>query len=252
MKLPDKRRAIRSLLDERSVEDSQAVYYAFYHPDEKTQLITYPDEGFQAQGYVCMARTGIDLFRPLVTVRFPSSTSSRQIDIDLTSELIRSSIPPGMGVILSTLEDYEPMLGALFEIHKEQRLRVFALNRARFEPVINVLVTKAESYNGLPRYIIRQTGQTANGESGEILASAGLNWRSPHYAELYVHTKSLHRRQGLGLSVVSSMAQHVLELGQTPLYVANASNDASLQFAQSLGFVDTGVRWFLFEGIVRA
>jgi hypothetical protein len=199
-----------------------------------------------------MARTGIDLFRPLITVRFPSSTYGGQIDIDLTAEMIHASIPDGMGVILSTLEDYKPILGALFEIHKEQRLKVFALNRARFEPVINVLVTKAESYNGLPRYMIRQTGQTANGDSGEILASAGINWRSPHYAELYVHTKYSHRRQGLGLSVVSSMAQHVLELGQIPLYVANASNDASLQLARSLGFVDTGARWFLFEGIVRA
>ena len=138
MNLPDKRRAIRSLLDERGPADAQAVYYAYYHPDEKTQLITYPDKRSLAQGYVCMARTGMDLFRPLITVRFPSITGGRQIDIDLAAEMIHASIPDGMGVILSTLEEYQPILGALFEIHKEQRLRVFALNRAGFEPVINV------------------------------------------------------------------------------------------------------------------
>jgi GNAT superfamily N-acetyltransferase len=251
MNLPDKRRAIRPLLDERSPADAQAVYYAYYHPDEKTQLITYPAEGSIAQGYVCLARTGIDIFRPLITMRFPSTVNGKQIDIDLAAELIHAAIPDGMGVILSTLVDYQPILGALFEIHKEQYIKVFALDRARFEPLINVLVTKAESYNGLPRYIIRQGGRSEIGDSGEILASAGLNWRSSHFAELYVYTKSSHRRQGLGLSVVSSMAQHVLELGQTPIYVADASNDASLQLARSLGFVDPGARWFLFEGIVR-
>ena len=79
MKLPDKRRAIRSLLDERNPADAQAIYYAYNHPDEKTQLITYPPEASVAKGYVCIARTGIDLFRPLLTMRLPIFRRSQEI-----------------------------------------------------------------------------------------------------------------------------------------------------------------------------
>ncbi len=251
MRLAEKRQAIRSLLHDRDPADAQATYYAFHHPDEKIQLITYPRESSLAEGYICLARTGIDLFRPLITMRLPNSAGSRETDFNRAAELIHSSIPEGMGVILSTLSEYQPLLGALFEIQQEQHLKVLALDRTRFEPVINVLVTKAESYNGLPRYIIRQQNQTANNDVGEILASAGLNWRSSYFAELYVHTKSSFRRQGLGLSVVSAIAQHVLEMEQTPLYVANTDNDASMQLARSLGFVDTGARWYLIEGTLR-
>lgn len=252
MSLIEKRKAIRHLLNNNDPADAQAVYYAFYHPEEKTQLFTYTEEKTLALGYVCVARTGIDLFRPLITMRLPTSDNGQAIDLERSKKLIQLAIPSGSGIILSTLADYQPILGALFDVSQEQLLKVFALDRFQFEPVISVLVTKAESYNGLPRYVIRQSSQSSAEDYGEILASAGLNWRSSNFAELYVHTKSSHRRQGLGLGVVSSIVQSVLEMGQTPLYVVNTNNEASLQLAQSLGFRDSGARWILVEGFLRS
>ena len=62
------RRAIRALLDEHSPSDAAASYYAFYHPDRQTQLLPYPAGAERAQGYVALSRTGLDLFRPLLTL----------------------------------------------------------------------------------------------------------------------------------------------------------------------------------------
>ena len=62
---------IRPLLDEIKPADALASYYAFYHPDQKTSLILYPPAATVAQGYIALSRTGMDLFRPLLTMRLP-------------------------------------------------------------------------------------------------------------------------------------------------------------------------------------
>ena len=232
MTLAEKRRAIRPLLDERKPADASAVYYALYHPDDKTQIITKPENAQRAQGYLCMARTGIDLFRPLST-SCPS--------------LITKAIPEGMSIIINAPEIYRPLLSALFDIQQEQILRLFVLDRGRFEPIINILVTRSESYDGSPKFVIRQSRSNKGAAQGEIVASAGLNWQSTYFAEIYVHTKSSFRRLGYGRSVVASLIQHVLESGRTPLYVANSENDPSIQLAESVGFIDSGVREILIE-----
>jgi ribosomal protein S18 acetylase RimI-like enzyme len=247
MTLAEKRRAIRPLLDERKPADATAVYYAFYHPDEKTQLITRPEDAQRAHGYLCLARTGIDLFRPLVTLRLPYSMDGHDLDPAFGANLITGAIPEGMSVILNAPQTYRPLLTALFAIQKEQLLRVFVLDRGRFEPIINVLVTQSRSHDGSPRFVIRQTGANQSAALGEIVASAGVNWQSARFAEIYVHTKPDYRRLGYGRSVVSALIQHVLESGRTPLYVANSENDPSIHLAESVGFIDTGIREILIE-----
>ena len=57
-----------------------AAYYALHHPDDKTTLVVPPTaEGQRANGYVALSRTGIDLFRPLVTMRLPQPASRRRL-----------------------------------------------------------------------------------------------------------------------------------------------------------------------------
>jgi RimJ/RimL family protein N-acetyltransferase len=247
MTLAEKRRAIRPLLDERKPADASAVYYALYHPDDKTQIITKPENAQRAQGYLCMARTGIDLFRPLLTLRLPYAKNGGEVDPAFGASLITKAIPEGMSVIINAPEIYRPLLSALFDIQQEQILRLFVLDRGRFEPIINVLVTRSESYDGSPKFVIRQSRSNKGAAQGEIVASAGLNWQSTYFAEIYVHTKSSFRRLGYGRSVVASLIQHVLESGRTPLYVANSENDPSIQLAESVGFIDSGVREILIE-----
>ena len=93
--LSESRQAIRRLLDERLPADAIASYYAFYHPDHKTQLVTYPVGTGQVTGYVALSRTGMDLFRPLVTMRLPIA------DLEASADLIYQAMVPGSAVIIS-------------------------------------------------------------------------------------------------------------------------------------------------------
>jgi GNAT superfamily N-acetyltransferase len=251
MTLADKRKVIRNLLDEKNPADARNDYYAFHHPDEKTQLVTQDAAGSAGPGYVCLARTGMDLFRPLVTLRFSRSQTTGEIDIKAAASLVYDAVPVGTAVILSAPAEYRPVIGAFFDVHKEEQLRIYVLDRGRFRPIINVLVAQSESYNGLPRYVARSGASDPAGGRGEILASAGLNWRSTNFAEIYVHTKAPHRRQGLGRSVVASIVQHTLDSGRKPLYAVNIANQASVQLAESVGFVDIGISDIMMEGTLR-
>jgi GNAT superfamily N-acetyltransferase len=248
MTLVEKRHAIKHLLDETSPIDAAAVYYAFLLPDDKTQLFTFPPDAAKATGYVCLARTGIDLFRPLATMRFPESGDKLGYDISKAKELIFQAIPEGSEVILSAPISYRPLITAVFEVEKEQQLKLLALDRGRFEPIINVFVTRTQSYDGFPRFVIRQgpDGQTTS--SGDVVASAGLNWQSKQFAEIYVHTKAPHRRQGFGQSVVAACVQYVLDSGRRPVYMVDSDNESSVQLAESVGFVPLSGDQVLIEG----
>lgn len=239
MTVAEARRAIRPLLNFHSPADAAAVYYAFYHPEGRTALTIYPENG-RPRGYLAQSRTGIDLFRPFVTLRLPAETA-------VATALIYEALNPGTAVFLQAPRTYRPLLTALFQVQTETTLRLFALEPRRFEPVVNVLVARSQGPNGLPRFLIR-----SNAAADEVVASAHLNWQSPDFAEIAVHTAAGRRRQGWGQSVVAAMVQHLRQNGRTPLYSAAADNDASIQLARSVGFVDTGADKILLQGKLRA
>lgn len=249
--MTEKRRQIQALLYERSPADAQAAYYALHHPDEKTQLFTLANSDGLAEGYLCMSRTGMDLFRPLLTMRLPFSSASAGVNPESAASLLYSALPAGTSVIMSVPQDYYPIVSALFELQSEQRMRIMVLDQERYEPIVNVLVTQTETYNGLPRFLVRSSAGSSGRGSAEIAASAGLNWRSPHFAEIYVHTKPAFRRRGFGRSVVAALVENTLTSGRIPLYAVDAENDASIQLAESVGFVDTGATDILLEGNLR-
>jgi L-amino acid N-acyltransferase YncA len=242
--LISKRRAIRHLLREHDPADAMAVYYAFHHLDAKTNLIITPEEGARADGYVALSRTGMDLFRPLVTMRLPVDQGPQGYGASLA--LLRRALGPGMPVIVSVPQRYMPLIRAVFDIQAEETLRIYELDPQRFEPVINVMVVQSEGANGLPNFLIqsRQSGEM------ETVAMAGLNWQSPTFGEIAVMTKPEHRRQGWGQSVVSAMVQHLLDNGRMPLYAVSETNQASLQLASSVGFNDSGAREYLLQASI--
>ena len=234
------RRAIRALLDEHSPSDAAASYYAFYHPDRQTQLLPYPAGAERAQGYVALSRTGLDLFRPLLTLRLPIQ------DMTASADVIYQSLVPGTAVILLAPTTYLPLLQALFEIHSEEHLDVLILDRARFEPIINVLVNSTTGPNGLPRFVIRNSSREQ-----EVVAAAGINWQTPQFAEISVNTMAGHQRQGWGKSVVAAMVHYLLENGRTPLYAVAPQNLASQQLARSIGFTSSSVSKVMLQGILK-
>lgn len=238
MDLNSRRRAIRPLLNEVKPADALANYYAFYHPDRKTSLITYPPAAPVARGYIALSRTGMDLFRPVLTMRLPLD------DHQAAAELVGTALPEEAPVILYAPENHGPLLDAFFSVQSEERLRVLVLDHVRFQPVINILVTQEKSPNGLPRFVIRSQ-QSDN----RVVASAGINWQTPTFAEISVFTEADQRRQGWGRSVVAALCQYILADGRTPLYTVNENNRPSLQLAESAGFVDRGIRRLLLETI---
>lgn len=251
MGLPELRRAIRHLLNERLPADAMAAYYAFYHPDQKTSLVTYPGGTNRASGYVCLSRTGIDLFRPLATMRLPVDDQTGAPEPIAAAELIYQAIPAGSSLFLNGPTIYQPLIAALFSIDVETHLKVFTLNEANFEPVINVFVTQEKEVNGLPHFTIRQNPADNPTDRGELLASASANWQSPHFVEISVRTLHSHRRQGLGRSVVSALALEILRSGRTPLYMLSEDNLASARLAESIGFVDSGNRQLMIQGTLK-
>jgi GNAT superfamily N-acetyltransferase len=236
MTLSDQRTAIRHLLDERQPGDALADYYAYYHPQQRTQLVIHPAGAGRADGYIGISRTAVDLFRPFVTMRLPLD------DHSACWELITKALPPAASIILYAPAEYEPLLRAFFEIESEDRLQVLVLDRGRYEPIINVLVTQSEGSNGLPRFMIRSTQ-----DRSQILTASSLNWQTDYFAELSVFTAPEQRRQGRGRSVVAAMCQHLLDNGRTPLYAVSESNLASRRLAESTGFVDLGIRRLLLQ-----
>lgn len=241
MELYEKRRAIRHLLDEQSPADGISDYFAFHHPEERTTLVMLPADSARADGYVALSRTGMDLFRPFLTMRLPEQ------DADLAARLIYRAIPEGTAVILNAPARYDPILSALFDKQTEERLMLYVLSDEPLQPIINVLMTQELGANGYTRFLIR-----AREEVGRpVGAAAGLNWMSPTFAEISVNTNPGYRRRGWGRSVVSAMVQHVLENGREPLYAVSESNEASVQLAESVGFVDSGIRQLLLHGTLR-
>lgn len=239
MALTQQRRAIYHLLDETNPADGMAAYFVFHHPDNRTILRPYPYAAIRAQGYVALSRTGMDLFRPFVTLRLPIH------DMQTSTNIIYEAIDVGTAVILNAPARYGPLLHALFEIHSEEQLSLFRLRPSHFTPIINVLVTQDTAPNGLPRFLIRDRDNDVVG------ASATLNWQSPKYAEIGVTTQPGYRRRGWGRSVVSSMANYLLENGRTPLYVVAQNNEASIQLAESVGFTDSGIREIMIQAVLK-
>ncbi|WP_420644949.1 GNAT family N-acetyltransferase [Candidatus Leptofilum sp.] len=239
MALTQQRRAIFHLLDETNPADGMASYFAFHHSDKRTILRPYPYAAIRAEGYVALSRTGMDLFRPFVTMRLPIHNMQTSTDV------IYEAIDVGMAVILNAPSRYAPLLHALFNVQSEEELSLYRLRPSPFEPIINVLVTQDTAPNGLPRFFIRDR------DNDVIGASATLNWQSPNFAEIGVTTKLGYRRRGWGRSVVSSMANYLLENGRTPLYVVAQNNAASIQLAESVGFADSGAREIMLQAVLN-
>jgi GNAT superfamily N-acetyltransferase len=224
MDINQRRNAIRHLLSDDPA-DAAAAYYAFHHPDAKTSVQPYPAEAERAAGFVTFSRTGMDLFRPLVTMRLPIS------DLESSADIIYQTMQPETAVILHIPTPYLPLIQALFDVQTIEQFSLYTLDRSAFDPIINVLVTQSTGPNGLPRFVVRSQ------QDNRVVAAAGINWQSPAYASLSVNTNAARRRQGLGTSVLSAIVQYVLDNGRTPLYeVAADVNPASQTLAAHMGF----------------
>lgn len=226
------RARLRPLLDERSPADALAWYYAFHHPDNRTELFVHGDDA-HADGFLVRARTGLDLFRPLVTFRARTEEAARV--------LFRDGIPPGRPVYLTVPVELAGWANKYLDVTEVELHRVYRLDPRRYQAEINVLVVTSSGADGTPRCEIQAGDQVG--------AVAGVNWQSPNFAEVFVYTDPAARGRGWGRSVVSAVAGMVLRSGRMPLYVVGESNDASIRVAEAVGFEDTGLREYVGQAV---
>ena len=118
------------------------------------------------------------------------------------------------------------------DVSSSERLRVYCLEPQHFRPTINALVQPGAGTTGMPRFEIRSEQRT--------LSTAGVIWRSPNFAEIYVSTVPEARGRGWGRAVVAALANQLLGSGVLPIYVTAENNQRSIRVAEAIGFIDTG------------
>ena len=225
----------RRFLDENSPADALPVYYTLYHDPKRTALFLHRDPEGRANGLLVRAQTGMDLFRPLVAVR----AASDQIALDL----FRRGLEPDRPYYLTAPLPLANAVNRRLVVSDPELLCLYRLDPVRFTPELNILVVSNPAPDGSPRFEISSNGR--------VHTAAGLNWRTPRFAEIYVYTEPAARGRGWGKSVTAALVGALLRDGLTPLYVVNEQNTASIKLAEGLGFVDTGLREYAGQVIFR-
>ncbi|MBP7693810.1 MAG: GNAT family N-acetyltransferase [Anaerolineales bacterium] len=227
------RHQARRLLDERAAADALASYYALHAPAARAEVFTQTGGEGAPEGFIVRARTGMDLFRPLVTYRARTEAAARA--------LFAAGLPPGRPVYLTVPLELAPWANKYLTVSGAEPHRLYQFRADRYQPLINVLTVTTRDPGGAPRCEIR-TGE-------QLGAVAGVNWQSPRFAEVYVYTEPAVRGRGWGKSVVSTLVGLLLQTGRTPLYVVSENNDYSIRLAEAVGFEDTGHREFVAQAV---
>lgn len=228
-----KRAGTLSLSDPK---DALAAYYALYHEPRRTQLWLHR-RGSEVEGLVAVCQTGQRLFQPTVVLRAP--------DMVMGVELLRQALVPGRPYYLITIPQLAPSIETVVDLQRPEHNRVYVLDVTRFKPIINVLVRPDHAPDGSRRFVVR------SGSQMEVVAVSGINWRSPHFAEVFVYTEAAARGRGWGKSVLSACTGYLMREGVRPLYIVEEDNQPSIWLAESLGYVDDGAREFAGEGVCR-
>ena len=226
---------VRTLLHFSDPADALPVYYAFYHAPQRTTLYVHEDDDGHAEGFAAVCQTGQRLFRPTVVLRAARAGAA--------VELLRRALAPGRPYYLIAAPGLRSAVSKIVDFEQSEMNRVYRLDISRFQATINALVVAEQGVDDKPRFVIRS--------QGEVAAQGGLNWISPHFAEVSVHTAPAARRRGWGQAVLTACTTWVIRAGRQPIYVVGEENDSSIALAEEAGYVDTGAREFAAEGMCR-
>jgi hypothetical protein len=221
----DQRQRLSELLDERSAGDAAAAYYALDHPSDKTRLYAVASNHGSPKGFLVVARTGLDLFRPLLVPFVGQATA--------LLALVRQVLPQVGPSILRLPFHQLAWLDGAARIENLHHFDVLQLAPEHYDPTLNVLVVESDTPDGGPRYEVH----TADGQQ----ASAGLNWLGPRFAEIYLQASPNARDRRLTRSVLSAIVGRLLGERRTPLYIVESTDPVSRTEAFQLGFRPTRV-----------
>lgn len=225
MSLSEHRRYARQLLDDTNPKDAPTAYYMLFHDPARSTLYTLFDTQGHTEGAVGVFQTGQDLFRPLLTMMCRNT--------EVAQRLFKKTLVMGRPYIFFANINQLPMVGDDLQLSQQRILQIYTLDSRRFRPQINVMVERKTIASGLPRCEINV---------GQYQAVAGVNWLSPGFAEVYVHTSPEVRGRGWGQHVLVALTDEILRIGRQPIYLVEAENVPSRQLAEGVGYVDTGYR----------
>lgn len=232
----EERNSIKRLINPKVASDAQAAYYALDHPRERVSLHGYfPQEGI-LNGFIAIAQTGFDLFRPLI-VPFTGTDEA-------LVQLLRSAVPFNRPHLVYLPIEQESLLDSHFEVDKLQLSSVLRLDPRGFEPILNILVREDRNTEGWPRFEIKARGGG--------FAAAGSNWMSKYAAEMYIESDEEGRRRGFTKSVLSALIDRLMAEKLLVLFRVVDDDYGSFEDAFDLGFVPTGVRSLLAQVVVTA
>ncbi|NJL94228.1 MAG: GNAT family N-acetyltransferase [Anaerolineae bacterium] len=135
------------------------------------------------------------------------------------------------------------MVGDSLEISQQRILRIYTVDPTRFRSEMNIMVQLRAAPDGTPRCVVEADGRT--------LASAGVNWKSPGFAEIYVYTEPEARQRGWGRSVVACLTEALLKAGIRPVYLVENGHEASRELIEKLGYYDSGSRHVYADAVYR-
>jgi hypothetical protein len=226
---------LAELLAPRSASDAMAAYYALDHPAERVSLFASFQRDARPKGFLVLARTGLDLFRPLA-IPFAGQDDNLQ-------ELLRAALKPGQPVLLDLPIAQRAAAEEVVDLSDVKAAEVLNLDPALYVPQINVLVVETRTPDGWPRFEMH---------SGEVLqAAAGLNWKGDHFAEVYVEAQPAAAARGFHGIVLGVMAGYLLGERRIALYrVADDDYDAK-NVAMNTGFRRTSTRRISAQAVLR-
>lgn len=226
-KLTALREEASTLLNEFDAADGLASYYTLHHDAKRTVLFVRRGPDGAPDGFLARCQTGFDLFRPLVTLRVRGNG-------DTVQPLLAAGLIAGRPYLLVIPVGLLPRVEPHLVLDEPVTNRTMRLDPSRFEPSINAMVVAGQDLDGNPRAEVRSGDRP--------VAVAGVNWRSPIFAEVYVRVEPPARGRGWGRAVVQSVVAGLLKQRVTPLYNVAEDNEASYDLALDVGFVDTGAR----------
>jgi hypothetical protein len=231
---PTERGLLAPLLDQQSASDASAAYYALRHPAERLQLLADFSGPDTVRGFLAVARTGLDLFRP-VAIPFAAHPSA-------LNNLLRAGLKPGQPVLLFLPVEQQPWVEGIVELSESKIMSLLRLDPGVFEPVLNVLVTSTQSPEGLPRFEVR----TPSG----LHAASGLNWRGDRFAEVYVESDAEGRSRGFARSALAAMVGQLLSERLLALYRVDELDSQAAADAHRAGFRRTGERTLVAQAML--
>jgi hypothetical protein len=232
---PSERYRLAPLLDPRLPQDAMVAYYGLQHPADRVVVYGYYQVAHTPSGFIALAQTGYDLFRPLA-VPFAGSPDALQA-------LLKVSLQRGRPVMLHLPVEQRPWAEGIVDFSEPRVTELWRLNTKEFRPEVNVLVVPGQSPTGLPRFEVR---------SGDVVrASAGVNWKGELFAEVYVESHPEAASQGHRRTALAAIAGQLLSEGRLPLHQVAENDVAGQAEAHWVGFRRTDVRCLLAQAMLR-